>query len=150
MRRRTWVLVAATVLLAACSSLGYKFQTPRLTIARVELVKGDLAQQNLRVRLHVQNPNGRDLPISNITYQIEVAGDAFAHGESERDFVVPANGETDFDVMVVVNAAGTVLKLATGGLRGDRLEYRIFGRVTLSSGMVRSLPFEQKGTIPLR
>jgi LEA14-like dessication related protein len=144
------VLVAATALLAACSSLGYKIQTPRLTIARVELVKGDLAQQNLRVRLHVQNPNSRDLPISSITYQIEVAGDAFAHGESERDFIVPANGETDFDVMVVANAAGTVLKLATGGLHGDRLEYRIFGRVTLSSGMVRSLPFEQKGTIPLR
>jgi LEA14-like dessication related protein len=142
--------VVALLALAACASLGYKFETPKLSIVGVELIKGDLAQQELRVHLHVVNPNARDLPISNITYEIEVAGDKFAHGESERDFVVPASGERDFDVMVNANAAATVLKIATGGLRGGKLDYRLFGKVTLSSGLLRSLPFEQKGVIPLR
>lgn len=149
MKSRILVVAAASLLAGACASLGYKFQTPRLSIAGVDVLKGDLAQQTLRVHMHVQNPNPRDLPVSGITYEIEIAGDKFAHGESERAFIVPANGESDFDVLVIANAAGTVLKLATGGLRGDRIDYRLFGKVSLNSGLLRSLPFEQKGSIPL-
>jgi LEA14-like dessication related protein len=134
-----------------CSALGYKFETPRLSIVRLELLKGDLLQQNLRVRLHVQNPNHRELPVSGITYEIEVAGEKFAYGESERDFVVPALGEAEFDVGVTANAAGVLLKLAAGGMgRRDALDYRLFGRVNLKSGLRRSLPFEQRGKIDLR
>jgi LEA14-like dessication related protein len=145
------LLVAAMLEVVGCSALGYKFETPQLSIVRVEFLKGDLLQQNLRVRLHVQNPNRRELPVSSITYEIEVAGEKFAHGESERDFVVPALGETEFDVGVTANAAGVLLKLATGGMgRRDALDYRLFGTVNLKSGLLRSLPFEQRGKVDLR
>ena len=143
------LLAAAVLAVAGCSTLGYKFETPQLTVVQVELVKGDLLQQNLRVRLHVRNPNRRELSVSGITYEIEVAGEKFAHGESERDFVVPALGETEFDVGVTANAAATLLKLATGGMRSDALDYRLFGKVNLKSGLLRSLPFEQRGSVNL-
>ena len=144
------LLASAALALAGCSTLGYKFETPQLTVVQVELVKGDLLQQNLRVRLHVRNPNRRELPVNGITYEIEVAGEKFAHGESERDFVVPALGETEFDVGVTANAAGVLLRLATGGIRSDAVDYRLVGKVNLKSGLLRSLPFEQRGTVKLR
>ena len=144
------LLAAAVLAVAGCSALGYRFETPQLTIVQVELVKGDLLQQNLRVRLHVRNPNRRELSVSGITYEIEVAGEKFAHGESERDFVVPALGETEFDVGVTANAAGVLLRLATGGIRSDAVDYRLVGKVNLKSGLLRSLPFEQRGTVKLR
>ena len=151
MKNSIAVLLAAAVLaVAGCSALGYKFETPQLTIVQVELVKGDLLQQNLRVRLHVRNPNRRELPVSGITYEIEVAGEKFAHGESERDFTVPALGETEFDVGVTANAAGVLLRLATGGIRSDAVDYRLVGKVNLKSGLLRSLPFEQRGKVNLR
>jgi LEA14-like dessication related protein len=143
------LLAAAALAVAGCSTLGYKFEAPQLTVVQVQLVKGDLLQQNLRVRLHVRNPNRRELPVSSITYDLEVAGEKFAHGESERDFVVPALGETEFDVSVTANAAGVLLRLATGGVRGDALDYRLFGKVNLKSGLLRSLPFEQRGKVNL-
>ena len=142
------LLAIACLAVAGCST--FKLEAPQLSVVRVELVKGDLMQQNLRVRLHVRNPNKRELSVSGISYEIEVAGEKFAHGESERDFVVPALGETEFDVAVTANAAAILLKLATGGMRSDALEYRLFGKVNLNSGLLRSLPFDQRGRVDLR
>ena len=144
------LLATSALALAGCSTLGYKLEAPQLSVVQVELVKGDLLQQNLRVRLHVRNPNRRELSVSGITYEIEVAGEKFAHGESERDFVVPALGETEFDVGVTANAAGVLLRLATGGIRSDAVDYRLVGTVKLKSGLLRSLPFEQRGKVNLR
>lgn len=144
--RAGW-LAAGMLVLAGCG--GYGLEKPELSVVGVDLLKGDLLQQNLRVRMHVQNPNPRALEVGGITYQIEVAGERLAYGESERDFVVPALGSADFDVSVTANAAGTLLKLVTGGMRSDALDYRLFGTVHLKSGLVRNLPFEQRGRLDL-
>lgn len=147
MRRLTLVALLA---LAGCSSLLPKLEAPRLSIVNVELLKSDLLQQQLRVRMRVQNPNDRTLPVRSIEYSIEVAGEEFAHGDSDRNFVVPALGETEFDVNVTVNAASLLLRLAGGGGRNRELNYRLVGTVKLSSGLLRSIPFEQKGVLPLK
>ena len=44
------VLLSCCLMLAGC--VGARLETPHLTVAGVELLKGDLLQQNLRVRLH--------------------------------------------------------------------------------------------------
>lgn len=147
MRRLTLIALLA---LAGCSSLLPKLEAPRLSIVKVELLKSDLLQQQLRVRMRVQNPNDRTLPVRSIEYSIEVAGEEFAHGDSDRNFVVPALGETEFDVNVTVNAASLLLRLAGGGGRNRELNYRLVGTVKLSSGLLRSIPFEQKGVLPLK
>ncbi|MEP7312612.1 MAG: LEA type 2 family protein, partial [Pseudomonadota bacterium] len=126
MRRLTLVALLA---LAGCSSLLPKLEAPRLSIVNVELLKSDLLQQQLRVRMRVQNPNDRTLPVRSIEYSIEVAGEEFAHGDSDRNFVVPALGETEFDVNVTVNAASLLLRLAGGGGRNRELNYRLVGTV---------------------
>ncbi len=61
-------------------------------MVNVEFVKGDLLSQQLRVRMRVQNPNDRALPVRGITYEVELAGKAFAHGDSVSEFLVPAKG----------------------------------------------------------
>jgi LEA14-like dessication related protein len=138
----------ALVLLAGCAA-GPKFQEPRLEVIDIDLIKGDLLRQDLRVRMRVHNPNNRDLPVRGIVYEVQLAGEDFAHGESERDFVVPALGNTEFDVGVTANAAAAMLRLLGSGRR-DQVDYRITGRVTLASGFVRNVPFDQKGTLKLR
>ena len=55
------------------------------------------------------------LPVRGITYEMEVAGEPFAHGESDKNFDVPALGSTEFDVSVTANAASALLRLASGG-----------------------------------
>lgn len=148
---RVRLAAAALAVLAfgACSSLVPKLQPPQLDVVGVEIVKADLLQQQLRVRMHVHNPNDRALPVRGIEYTVQVAGEDFAHGDSDRDFTVPALGEFEFDVNVYANAAPLVLKYALGGRR-DPLPYRIVGKVQLASGLIRSVPFNQTGELKLR
>ncbi len=133
--------------LIACSSLVPKLEKPSLSIVNVELLKSDLLEQRLRVRLRVQNPNDRSLPIKGITYAMEVAGEPFAQGVSADSFVVPALGEAEFDMNVTASMAGALLKLlGRGNSLGDQVEYRMSGKISLSEGFLRSIPFEEKGT----
>jgi LEA14-like dessication related protein len=137
------------ILLAGGCALAPKFKEPQLDVVDVQLLRGDLLQQELRVRMLVRNPNDRALAVRRVQYEVKVAGEAFAHGQSERDFNVPANGETQFDVGVTANAAAAVLRLLGGG-RLDAVDYQITGKVTLASGLVRSIPFDEKGEFRLR
>ena len=139
-----------SLLLGACSALVPKLEAPELTIVSVDVVKADLLQQQLRVRMHVQNPNDRSLSVRGVTYELEVAGQPFAHGESEKNFEIPALGSTDFDVGVTANAASALLRLASGGKQLENVEYRMVGKVSLASGLIRSIPFDKKGVFKLR
>ena len=135
--------------LAGCSTLAPRLEPPELTVVGVEVVKADLLQQQLRVRMRVHNPNDRALPVRGIDYTVQVAGEDFAHGDSERDFTVPALGQTEFDVNVFANAAPMLLRFMAAGGR-EPLRYRLRGRVQLAGGFIRSLPFDESGVIDLR
>jgi len=135
------------LMLSACSTL--RLEAPSLQVVNVSLLRGDLLSQDLRVRLRVNNPNDRALPVRGITYEVQVAGEKFADGESERDFNVPALGETEFDVDVKANAAGALLRLL-GSRERNAPQYRILGKVRLASGLIKTIPFDHSGTLQLR
>jgi len=143
---RAAALVALLGLLPGCAYT--RLEQPTLSVVNVEFVRGDLLSQQLRVRMRVQNPNDRALPVRGITYEVELAGQAFAHGDSASEFLVPANGGAEFDVNVTANAASALLRLL--GNSEARPAYRIFGKVRLASGLVRNIPFDHKGVLNLR
>lgn len=148
-----WMMSGALVLtLAACSAFAPKLETPRLSVVDVQMQKGGLWEQQLKVRMRVQNPNDRALPIKGLSYKLEVAGEDFARGLTDAGFTVPALGEAEFDMNVTANMAAAIVKVL--GNRdeslGESLDYRIVGRVALSEGVLRSIPFEERGTFKLR
>jgi LEA14-like dessication related protein len=143
--------LAAAMLLAGCV-LTPKFTPPRLSIVNVQLEGGDLWEQRLKVRLHVENPNNRALPVKGLEYTLEVAGQPLARGASAASFVVPAMGESEFDTNVTTNLAGTLLKLLGRGpdALGQSVDYHLTGKVTLSAGLLRSIPFDERGSVRLQ
>jgi LEA14-like dessication related protein len=151
---RIVVLTLMALLLAACGSLGGRMETPRLSIVDAQLVKGDLFEQRLKVRMRVQNPNDRELAVKGITYAIDVAGEEFGSGMSASSFTVPRMGEAEFDMLVTANMAGILVRVLGGDRtrseNKDSVDYRIHGKVTLASGFLRSIPFEEKGALKLR
>jgi len=137
--------------LQACAWIAPKFTTPELSIVGIDLLKSDILEQRLNVRVRVQNPNGRALPVQGLSYQIELAGKDFAHGVSMNSFTVPAYGEAEFDMRVNANMVGALAVLLgrRDGPDRDAIPYRISGKVSLASGFLRNVPFEQNGTIRL-
>lgn len=147
MLRRTFLLLTLAALVGGCAVA--RLQPPRLQVVEVGLLGASVLKQELRLRLRVQNPNDVELPVRGITYEVLLAGENFASGQSDRDITVPALGETDFNVDITANAAAAVLRLL-GDRSGNNPEYRVVGRVHLASGLLRSIPFEHKGELKLR
>jgi LEA14-like dessication related protein len=139
------------VVLAACA-LAPKLEPPKLSIVGVQIVSGDLFTQRLKVRLHVENPNDRTLPVKGIEYTMELEGQQVGSGESAASFAVPALGEAEFDMNITTNLAGALLKVLARGPNalGQEVSYRLSGKVSLSEGLFRSIPFEQRGTFKLQ
>jgi LEA14-like dessication related protein len=145
---RALLLPALLSVLAGCS-LFVHWQTPTLSVVRIQLGHSDLFQQHLQVRMSVYNPNERELPVEGLSYSLEVNGEEVAHGESGASFVVPARGDAEFDMNVTANAAAALLRMFARG-NAAPVAYRIHGKVQLSSGLLRSVPFDQQGELPLR
>lgn len=151
---RTAVLWICLLSLAGCASFGPRLEAPTLQIADLEIVKGDLFEQRLRARVRVQNPNAQELRVRGITYSIELGGEELGRGLSGSSFVVPAQGEAEFDMTITANLAGTLLRLVERARKADgspsELSYRLRGEVRLERGIVRTVPFERTGSLPLR
>ncbi len=126
-----------------------RLQTPRFSIVDIEVHRASFLEQQLRVRVRVENPNDRSLPVQGISYTIDVGGQQFATGASDASFVVPALGTAEFNMDITANAAGALFAIL-GKPRGQAIEYHMKGRVEFSRGWLRSIPFAESGTFTLR
>jgi LEA14-like dessication related protein len=142
-------LLLVAVALAGCALFVPKLQTPRLSIVDVQVRRASLLEQQLRVRLRVENPNDRTLAIRGLSYTVYLRGQEFATGVSDASFVVPALGTAEFNMDVSANAAGALFAILSSPA-GQGIDYHMRGRVDLSHGWLRSIPFEESGTFTLR
>src|SRR5688572_6458963 len=111
MRRAGRGLVLLPLLaLAACAST-LDLEPPKLSVVSMKMQSADLFSQRLNVRMRVMNPNARELPVKAIKYRIEVDGMELAQGTADMPFVVPAQGEADFDLPLTANLASVLPKL---------------------------------------
>jgi LEA14-like dessication related protein len=139
--------LAAFLALSACALS--KLEKPTLNLVSVQMTSADMFNQQFVVRMNVQNPNDRDLPVNGIDYKIFLEGDSFAEGTSNVPFVIPAKGEKDFDLPVRTNFISSLGRLLSR-LNGKReVRYQIEGTVLTKIGMVHKVPFTQSGTVDL-
>ena len=124
------------------------FQAPAVTPTAVELVEAELFEQRFKVQLHVQNPNDRALPIKSLSCSLEIEGVEVGKGESAGAFNVPAQGESDFDMIVTTNLATSVPNLLMRVVqRGDLPTYRLSGWVNPDIGLLPPIPFSKSGQV---
>ncbi len=125
-----------------------KFERPDLSVKSIELQSGNLLQQSFLVKFEVQNPNQRPLPVQGLHAELSIAGQRIASGVSNRSFVVPPMGESEFDMTITANMALALLQLANQ--HGDSVEYEVSGAASLDLAFLHDLPFHQTGKFSLR
>jgi LEA14-like dessication related protein len=141
-------LVVGLGALGGCASLLPKLAPPTLVITGVAIGGGNLQQQQIKLTFHATNPNNRAIPIRSIECNLELAGSPFAQGTTDAAFTLPALGETDFNLNVTANM-NSVLAALAGGFGRHAVDYRVYGQVHLQGGLVRTIPFDQKGSVRL-
>jgi len=146
---RVLLVAACTVLLAACSTMGSNLVAPQVEVVGVQMMSTDMFAQRFKVRVKVINPNDLELPVRGLEYTILLMGDSFAEGMSNDQFLLPALGEAEFDMLVTTNfvsSFGRLLSRVSGGKLED-IDYEIVGKVLVDKGMVRKIPFNHRGTV---
>ena len=146
--RMAMLILACMPWFAGCAALP-KFESPKLSLVTLKVQGGDFFSQRLQVRMRVFNPNARELPISGIAYRIEINDTEIGNGSTTAPFTVPAMGEVEFDMQLTANLAGALGKLLSRRNSSEELAYRLVGDVNLSSGFLRRIPFDERGSVKL-
>lgn len=150
MRQFALALAAGSLVTAGCAGLGAKLESPRVSVVGIRALEANLFEQKLEVRMQVENPNARDIPVRGLEVEVELADEPFAQGVSARQFTVPARGEAEFDMIVTAHAATALLRIATASrAEREQVGYRLKGKLSTRLGVLRSIPFEETGTLPL-
>jgi LEA14-like dessication related protein len=143
------VLCALLLCLAACSTFRPKLEVPRLTLVRIAMTSSDIFNQQFLVRMSVENPNDRELPITGIDYKLFLEGDSFAEGVSNKPFTVPAKGDIEFDMTVRTNFVSGIARLMSRLNGRDQVQYVVEGKVLTDISMMKKIPFQEQGTVNL-
>jgi LEA14-like dessication related protein len=146
-------IFALSLALCGCSLLAPKFTRPNITVISIEMRGGNLLQQSFAVKLDIQNPNDRALPVRGLHTELSVGGEQIASGVSDHAVIVPAFGDAEFDMTITANLALALLKLTDkANQHADSIEYDLAGEASIDLPFLRSLPFHQSGAfkIPVR
>jgi LEA14-like dessication related protein len=144
-------VLAVLVALTGCSTFNQKLESPELNLLGIQMMSTDMFAQKFKVRVLVKNPNDLEIPIRGIDYTIILMGDSFAEGVSSDQFLLPAKGEAEFDMMITTNFVSSFGRLLSrvGGNKLQNLHYEIAGEVLVDKGMVRKIPFNHQGTVDI-
>jgi len=137
--------------LTGCQSLVPEIQAPEVELVGLQFKGLELNRQSFQVSLDVTNPNTIPVPISALSYQIALAGDAFADGSSVEPFTLPANGTERIRLNVGTDLLGTLSRVSNL-LRGSAstVGYEISGDFRVDLPLVKPIPFRQTGEIALK
>ena len=139
------VLAGAT----SCSAFRPDLKAPRLALVSVAMSSADIFNQQFLVRINVENPNDRELPIKGLDYKLFLEGDGFAEGKMNKPFTVPANGETDFDMTVKTNFVSGVGRLLSRLNGRTQVNYTVEGELLTDIRFLKKIPFDETGTVNL-
>ena len=145
------LITTLAALLCACAGMEPVVSAPGVSLRNVEVRDLDHKGQTFVLGFDVTNPNPFPLPISSVSYGIELDGHHFAGGRAESAFTVPAQSDADFAISVeldLLRTAPQLLYIVHDGVTRD-IPYRLKGSIGVDIPLVKPLTFETRGEIRL-
>ena len=126
--------LSVMAVLAACSGLPARMEPLNVTLADIQPGQMGLLEQEYLIKIRVQNPNNVGIPVTGLSYKIELNGKAFAKGVSKQDLTVPAFSEVVLDATAVGGLGGIINQVAQfqKGVP-DKVSYRLTGKLASAS-----------------
>jgi LEA14-like dessication related protein len=139
------------LMLAGCAGLGKPLETPRISLADIQVQESKGLETTFLVQLRVMNPNDVDLDIRGVECDLAINDKPFAYGISNTTVKVPAFGSETLPV-TVYSSVIDIIKGLFGLPQREDLHYQLKGKVRLGGAglMPSSLPFDSQGTISIK
>lgn len=125
---------------------------PDVRLRHVQVESVEVMGQRFLLSFDVSNPNPFPLPISTISYAVALDGHAFASGNTESSFTIPARGDGEFAISVDLNLLRTapeLLFIARDGFRRD-IAYSLSGELGIDLPYAKSVAFGTDGHVRLQ
>jgi LEA14-like dessication related protein len=145
---RSWLVIAAGVVLAACSMLP-THDPPQVTVAGIQPLQGQGLEMRMLVKLRVQNPNDEPIAYNGVSLTLDVQNKTFASGVSDQAGSVPRFGEAVIEVPVTISAMRIARQVmgAMGGKPIEKIDYVLNGK--LNGSLFSTVRFKSAGTLDL-
>ena len=146
------VSLAGAALLAGCASMENIVSAPDVRLRQVQVESIDVSGQSFLLSFDVTNPNPFPLPISTISYAVQLDGHPFASGNTDSAFTVPARGDGKFAISVDLNLLRTapeLLFIARDGFRRD-IAYSLKGELGVDIPYAKPVAFGTDGLVRLQ
>lgn len=150
--RSCTILLLAACSITACASTGNLINAPGVSLRNVEMTSVDFSGQTFVLGFDVTNPNPFPLPISTVSYGVELDGYRFATGETKGGFTIPASGDGDFAISVELNLLKTapqLLYIVREGVKRD-IPYELQGKLGIDIPFTQPVSFATSGEIRLQ
>jgi LEA14-like dessication related protein len=142
-------MLLAACCLTSCASTGDLISAPGVSLRNVEMTDVDFSSQTFVLGFDVTNPNPFPLPISTVSYGVELAGYRFASGETRGGFTVPASGDGEFAISVeldLLRTAPQLLYIVRDAVKRD-IPYELNGQLGVDIPLTRPVHFKSSGVI---
>jgi LEA14-like dessication related protein len=148
---RAAAAMLALVMSGGCAGLGKPLETPRISLANIQVQESKGLETAFLVHLRVMNPNDVELDIRGVDCDLEINEKPFAYGISNAAVTVPAFGSETVPV-TVYSSVIDIIKGLFGLPEREDLRYQLKGKVRLGGAglMPPSLPFDAQGTVSLK
>lgn len=141
---RSFLLVLCACVLNACAPA---WQKPEIRLAEIRLAGGSILQQKLRLQLRVNNPNGMDIGVEHLAFDLMVGENRVGSGQSLAPATIPKRGEAVLEVEAKANVLGLLARLPELTAVDGKLHYRLKGEARITH--YGSAPFDQAGSLEL-
>jgi len=143
-------IVLCALLLVGCAGLQPYAESPRVSLVSINPLDMQMLEQRFVLELRILNPNSVAIPVSGLSYALEINQREFAYGVSQQEVSIAPYGEALLEVEVVSNLLNVMRQLQQlGDSTGSGLEYRLHGKIGLA-GRSQGLPFDYAGKLASR
>ena len=146
--KRAWIILFVLLAPLGCAT-PENAQPPSINLTNLQLGTPGLLSQELKLDIKIGNPNDFDIPLTGLSFNLEVNGQPFAEGLSNESVTVPRLSYATTRITGNASTIGLIMQLMTFGQR-DKIDYRLFGVAHVGRlGIKDTVPFERKGSLSL-
>ncbi len=135
--------------LGACASSTKDAEPPTIRLTNLRLGSIGLLSQELFLDLKLGNPNDFDLPLTGLTFALDVNGNFLADGLSDQRVNIPRLGFATVTVTGTTDTLNVLRQLMSLG-EASALDYKISGTAYFGRmGVRRAVPYTRSGSVSL-